>query len=310
MRFSACAGLVEVGSQGVTGQAAIRAALLVNNNQLRDALRNAPDRSLAIIIEDKLFEDVVLTRRRGLRPEDYQRTVIRDKYDNDHVAWITVPESARLGGAWPTESDSPHTSLHQPIHNGESTMSDVISVAADALVAFLAAGGGAVAAGAASEAGAELYKPTSSVAAKAGERVIEVAAAGGGAYVLPGLDDTALRALGGIAGQSIQADLAMASLIVSGEDAVAARSTVIAYLRPAAETPSSRSRAFGCLPPIVRSLNWPPSVCAESFAALRAEDENWTGLRRPPQCRADEHGGPGPSRVGSGAQARDVSVGT
>ena len=93
MRLSVCAGLVEVGPQGVTGQSAIRASLLVNNGQLREALRNAPDRSLAVIIEHKLFEDVVLTRRRGLRPEDYQRAVIRDKYDNDHVAWITVPGS-------------------------------------------------------------------------------------------------------------------------------------------------------------------------------------------------------------------------
>ena len=76
----------------------------------------------------------------------------------------------------------------------------------------------------------------------------------------------------------VEADLAMASLIVSGTDAVAARSTVITYLRLAAETPSSRNRAFGCLPPIVRSLNWPSSVCAESFVALREEKENWTGL--------------------------------
>ena len=50
-------------------------------------------------------------------------------------------------------------------------MSDAISVAADAVVAFLAAGGGTVAAGAASEAGAELYRSTSSVAAKIGHRL-------------------------------------------------------------------------------------------------------------------------------------------
>jgi hypothetical protein len=50
-------------------------------------------------------------------------------------------------------------------------MSDAVSVAADAVAAFLAAGGGAVAAGAASEAGAELYKSTSSVAAKISRRL-------------------------------------------------------------------------------------------------------------------------------------------
>ncbi|MGH3263528.1 MAG: hypothetical protein ACRDNS_16210 [Trebonia sp.] len=164
MRLSVCAGLVEVGPQGVTGQSAIRAALLVNNDHLRGALRDSPDQSLAVIIEDKLFEEVVLTRRRGLRPEDYQRTVIRDKYGRDHVAWITVPGKRPTH---PTSTNSHSTHAPQPhIQQGEPTMSDSISIAADALVAFLAAGGGAVAAGAAQEAGAELYKSTNSVAAK------------------------------------------------------------------------------------------------------------------------------------------------
>jgi hypothetical protein len=75
-----------------------------------------------------------------------------------------------------------------------------------------------------------------------------------------------------------EADLAMARLVVSGADAVAARTTVIAYLNLAADTPSARNRAFGCLPPIVRALTWPSSVCAESFTAVRAEEENWSGL--------------------------------
>lgn len=75
-----------------------------------------------------------------------------------------------------------------------------------------------------------------------------------------------------------EADLAMARLVVAGADSVAARSTVIAYLRMAAETSSTRDRAYGCLPLIIRLLNAPSSVCAESFAALREEEENWTVL--------------------------------
>jgi hypothetical protein len=163
MRLSVCAGLVEVGSQGVAGQAAIRAALLVNNDQLRDALRNAPDLSLAVIVEDKLFEDVVRTRRRGLRPEDYQRTVVTDKYGHDHFAWINVPGREQPNITRPSYAGAPS----QPIDQQEPVMSDAISVAADALVAFLAAGGGAVAAGAAGEAGAELYQSI----AKVGKRL-------------------------------------------------------------------------------------------------------------------------------------------
>jgi hypothetical protein len=50
-------------------------------------------------------------------------------------------------------------------------MSDVIGIAADALVPILAAGGGAVATGAAGEAGSELYKAAASVIAKIGRRL-------------------------------------------------------------------------------------------------------------------------------------------
>lgn len=91
MRVSVCSGLVEAGPQGAVGQTAIRASLLVNSDQLRAALRDAPSRNLAVIIEDKLFEDVVMAHRDRLRPEDYERVVIRDKYGRDHVAHVTVP---------------------------------------------------------------------------------------------------------------------------------------------------------------------------------------------------------------------------
>jgi hypothetical protein len=74
------------------------------------------------------------------------------------------------------------------------------------------------------------------------------------------------------------ADRAMASLIVSGAYAIAARTTVIAYLKLAAEIPSARDRAYGCLPGIVRALALRSTVCAESLAALRGEEENWAGL--------------------------------
>jgi hypothetical protein len=171
MRFSVCAGLVEVGPQGVTGQSAIRAALLVNNDRLRSALRQAPGQSLAVIIEDKLYQDVVLTRRRGLRPENYERVVITDKYGNDHAAWVTIPGGPMPGMVNPAEFDPLSGPQPRVARHREPMMSDSISVAADALVTFLAAGGGAVAAGAAQEAGAEATKALTSVAAKLGKRL-------------------------------------------------------------------------------------------------------------------------------------------
>jgi hypothetical protein len=91
LRLSVSAGLVDEGVLGLTGQAPIKASILANSDQLRQALRRHPERSLAVIIDDTLFQDVVLSRLCGLRPEDYQRVVIRDKYRTEHVAWITVP---------------------------------------------------------------------------------------------------------------------------------------------------------------------------------------------------------------------------
>ena len=94
LRLAISAGLVETAAQGVTGQAAIRASVLANSDPLRQALRNAADHPLAVIVDDKLFEDVVRTGRRGLQPGAYERVVIPGK-GGEHVGWITVPATGR-----------------------------------------------------------------------------------------------------------------------------------------------------------------------------------------------------------------------
>ena len=50
-------------------------------------------RALRELKQDGLVkdQDVVLSRLCGLRPEEYQRVVVRDKHRTEHVAWITVP---------------------------------------------------------------------------------------------------------------------------------------------------------------------------------------------------------------------------
>jgi hypothetical protein len=100
LRLSVSAGLVDEGVLGLTGQAPIKASILANSEQLRQALRRHPERSLAVIVDDTLYQDVVLSRLCGLRPEDYQRVVIKDKYRTEHVAWITVP-----GPVWPAPDE-------------------------------------------------------------------------------------------------------------------------------------------------------------------------------------------------------------
>jgi hypothetical protein len=97
LRFAVSVGLAESVGQGVNGQAAIRASLLANSDQLREALQNNPRRLLAVILDDRVFEDVVNTRRLGLRPEDYQQVDVSDKNGTKHTAWITLPGSGRRG---------------------------------------------------------------------------------------------------------------------------------------------------------------------------------------------------------------------
>jgi hypothetical protein len=105
LRLSVSAGLVDEGVLGLTGQAPIKASILVNSDVMRQALRRHPERSLAVIVDDTLYQDVVLSRLCGLRPEDYQRVVIRDKYRTEHVAWITVPGPAWSAPVGPQERE-------------------------------------------------------------------------------------------------------------------------------------------------------------------------------------------------------------
>jgi hypothetical protein len=91
MRMAVTAGLVQEAAQGVTGQAAINAMLLVNSQPLRAALGRNPRSPLVVILDDQLYQGVVLSGRRGLQDAPWKRVLVRDKYGNDHIGWITVP---------------------------------------------------------------------------------------------------------------------------------------------------------------------------------------------------------------------------
>jgi hypothetical protein len=140
LRLSISAGLVDEGVLGLTGQAPIRASILANSDQLRRALRRHPERSLAVIIDDTLYQDVVLSRLCGLRPEDYQRVVIRDKYRTEHIAWITVP-----GPVW-SASDRPRQRERLPPPPITAALIGAVAVIIAALItsapAFFRAPGG------------------------------------------------------------------------------------------------------------------------------------------------------------------------
>jgi hypothetical protein len=72
-----------------------------------------------------------------------------------------------------------------------------------------------------------------------------------------------------------ESDYALAHLVVAGAEATGARTSVISYLKLTLADRTNRTRMFGCLPIIAETLVRPQTVCVESFAALRAEPDNW-----------------------------------
>ena len=102
LRVAVSTGLVEKAAQGITGQAAIIASLLVDSDASREALRKNPTCSLAVILDTKVYEDVVKTRRRGLQPDEYRCVTIQDKHGSQHMAWLSVCGSGRYGFTAPS----------------------------------------------------------------------------------------------------------------------------------------------------------------------------------------------------------------
>lgn len=91
VRLAVTTGLVSQAAYGIPGDTAIMATLLVDSDRLRKALNAAPGHSLAVVLDDKLYRDVIATRLLGLDPDAYEQVVIRDKGGRNHTAWITVP---------------------------------------------------------------------------------------------------------------------------------------------------------------------------------------------------------------------------
>ena len=95
MRLAVATGLVEEAAQGIPGQGVIKATILADSAALKEALRKARGQSLVVLLDDGLFHEVVETGLRGLRPEQYEKVVIPDKYGQHHTAWISVPGARR-----------------------------------------------------------------------------------------------------------------------------------------------------------------------------------------------------------------------
>ncbi|MGH8931053.1 MAG: hypothetical protein ACRDZO_10625 [Egibacteraceae bacterium] len=71
------------------GNAPVVTCRLLESDPLKGALRAAPEANLALILSDRMFDDTVGERERGLDPAAYTRVEIKGKWEG--FGWVTVP---------------------------------------------------------------------------------------------------------------------------------------------------------------------------------------------------------------------------
>ncbi|MGY3516479.1 hypothetical protein ACVMYR_09220 [Micromonospora sp. PTRAS2] len=128
LRIGVHEGLVHLdGGNGFPGEAVVTVCRLVDSPQLKAALRRFPDAQVALIVSDRLYQDVV--RHYGdLRPEHFLRvTASLPEKSFDAVAWIHLPgENAAtataeqpIPAATP-DQPAPATAPHQSSAGGQT----------------------------------------------------------------------------------------------------------------------------------------------------------------------------------------------
>ncbi|MFF0656443.1 hypothetical protein [Micromonospora tulbaghiae] len=92
LRLGVHEGLVHLdGANGYPGEAVVTVCRLVDSPQLKATLRHFPDAAVALIVSDRIYEDIV-RHYQDLRPEHFQRVVARLPEKNfESIAWIYVP---------------------------------------------------------------------------------------------------------------------------------------------------------------------------------------------------------------------------
>ncbi|WP_347403640.1 hypothetical protein [Solwaraspora sp. WMMD406] len=94
------------GANGFPSEAVVTVCRLVDSPQLKAALRQFPQAAVALIVSDRLYQDIV-RQYQDLRPDHFQRVTARiaDK-DFEAAAWIYVPgESLAPASAQPEALD-------------------------------------------------------------------------------------------------------------------------------------------------------------------------------------------------------------
>ncbi|MHC3816819.1 hypothetical protein [Streptomyces sp. CB02488] len=136
LRMAVDSGVVADAALGHAGPAPVAVARYVNAPQLRAVLATLTTADLAVMVSDRLYQDVVRSGRRDLDPAQYVRAHVRVKEFGGY-GWIRVPGHALddVGSAateTPKTNPSPHTDapslapLSQHVHQGVAVGRDVV----------------------------------------------------------------------------------------------------------------------------------------------------------------------------------------
>ncbi|WP_305784134.1 hypothetical protein [Symbioplanes lichenis] len=131
LRVAVHEGLVHLdGANGFPGEAVVTVSRLIDSPQLKAALKRFPSAGVAMIVSDRIYQDVV-RQYRELRPERYQQVTaaLPDK-GFEQTAWIHVPDED-ASGAQDSPGPGPATTPPVPggravtnVNNGQANMGD------------------------------------------------------------------------------------------------------------------------------------------------------------------------------------------
>ncbi|MFI9462949.1 hypothetical protein [Streptomyces xiamenensis] len=134
LRMAVDTGVVADAALGHAGPAPVAVARYVNAPQLKAALATLAVADLAVIVSDRLYQDVVRSRRWDLDPAQYVRAHVQVKEFGGY-GWIHVPgqtpDVVRSAVAEPpqdlSQTDSPgRPTLSQRVHHGAAVGRDVV----------------------------------------------------------------------------------------------------------------------------------------------------------------------------------------
>ncbi|MFF7449387.1 MULTISPECIES: hypothetical protein [unclassified Streptomyces] len=136
LRLAVDTGVVSDAALGHAGPAPVAVARYLDAPQLRAVLATLTSAHLAVIVSDRLYQDVVRSGRRELDPAQYMRVHVQVKEFGGY-GWIRVPghapdamqsAAAEAPGPEPSvQADTPsRTTLSQHVHQGAAVGGDVI----------------------------------------------------------------------------------------------------------------------------------------------------------------------------------------